>query len=184
MATEIYGLVLTGGASTRMGRDKAEITYGAQPQWRAAADILAPICARTYWSCTAKQRDDWGIGESGVLDQVPGHGPASGIHAAFLRAPDAAWLVIGCDYPFLETHDFHRLLEVRAPGVDAVTFLNHETAEIEPMISLWEPAAVQHFMQRFAAGEYSPRRILQSCKLVTVVPREPQILHNRNSSAE
>ena len=184
MATELYGLVLTGGASTRMGRDKAEITYGAQPQWRAAADIVAPICARTYWSCTAKQRDDWGIGESGIVDQVPGHGPASGIHAAFLRAPDAAWLVIGCDYPFLETHDIRRLLEARAPGVDAVTFLNHETAEIEPMISLWEPAAVQHFMQRFAAGEYSPRRILQACKLVTVVPREPQILNNRNSPAE
>ncbi len=128
MATELYGLVLTGGASTRMGRDKAEITYGAHPQWRAAADILAPIGARTYWSCTAKQRDDWGIGESGVLDQVPGHGPASGIHAAFLRAPDAAWLVIGCDYPCLETHDIHRLLEVREPGVDAVTFLNLETA--------------------------------------------------------
>ena len=184
MATELYGLVLTGGTSSRMGRDKAEITYGAQPQWRAAADLLAPICARTYWSCTAKQRDDWGIGESGVLDQVSGHGPASGIHAAFLHAPDAAWLVIGCDYPFLETQDIRRLLEARAPGIDAVTFLNHETAEIEPMISLWEPAAVQHFMQRFAAGEYSPRRILQSCKLVTVVPREPQILHNRNSSAE
>ena len=184
MATELHGLVLTGGASSHMGRDKAEITYGAQPQWRAAADLLAPICARTDWSCTAKQRADWGIGESGVLDQVPGHGPASGIHAAFLRAPNAAWLVIGCDYPFLETHDIRRLLEVRAPGVDAVTFLNHETAEIEPMISLWEPAAVQHFMQRFAAGEYSPRRILQACKLVTVVPREPQILHNRNSPAE
>jgi hypothetical protein len=41
-----------------------------------------------------------------------------------------------------------------------------------------------HLMQRFAAGEYSPRRILQSCKLQTVVPREPQILHNRNSPAE
>ena len=184
MATELYGLVLTGGASTRMGRDKAEITYGEQPQWRAAADLLAPICARIYWSCTAKQRDDWGIGESGVLDQVPGRGPASGIHAAFLRAPDAAWLVIGCDYPFLETQDVRRLLEARAPGIDAVTLFNHETSAIEPMISFWEPAAVQHFMKRFAAGDHSPRRILQSCKLVTVVPREPQILHNRNSPAE
>jgi molybdopterin-guanine dinucleotide biosynthesis protein A len=115
---------------------------------------------------------------------VAGHGPASGIHAAFLHAPDAAWIVIGCDYPFLETQDIRRLLEARAPEVDAVTFLNHQTAEIEPMISLWEPAAVQQFMQRFAAGESSPRRILQSCKLVTVVPRELQILHNRNSPAE
>ncbi|NBX32492.1 MAG: hypothetical protein EBR07_07125 [Planctomycetes bacterium] len=184
MATELYGLVLTGGASSRMGRDKAEIIYGEQPQWRAAADIVAPICARTYWSCTAKQRDDWGIGESGIVDQVPGHGPASGIHAAFLHAPDAAWIVIGCDYPFLETQDIRRLLEARAPGVDAVTFLNHQTAEIDPMISLWEPAAVQHFMQRFAAGEQSTRRILQSCKLVTVMPREQRVLHNRNTPTE
>ncbi len=184
MATELYGLVLTGGASSRMGRDKAEITYGKQPQWRAAADILAPICARTYWSCTAKQRNDWGIGEWGVLDHVPGHGPASGIHAAFLHAPDAAWIVIGCDYPLLETQDIRRLLEARAPEVDAVTFLNHQTAEIEPMISLWEPAAVQQFMERFAAGEYSPRRTLQSCKLVTVMPRGQRVLHNRNSPTE
>ena len=145
---------------------------------------MAPICVRTYWSCTAKQRDDWGIGEAGILDQVPGHGPASGMHAAFLRAPDVAWIVIGCDYPFVETQDIRRLLAARMPGVDAVTFLNHQTAEIEPMISLWEPAAVQHFMQRFAAGEYSPRRIQQSSKLVTLMPREQQVLHNRNSPKE
>jgi hypothetical protein len=65
-----------------------------------------------------------------------------------------------------------------------VTFLNHQTAEIDPMISLWEPAAVQHFMQRFAAGEDSTRRILQSCTLVTVMPREQRVLHNRNSPQE
>ncbi|NBQ54579.1 MAG: molybdenum cofactor guanylyltransferase, partial [Proteobacteria bacterium] len=32
MKPELYGLILTGGQSTRMGRDKAEIAYGDKPQ--------------------------------------------------------------------------------------------------------------------------------------------------------
>lgn len=184
MALELHGLVITGGASSRMGRDKAEIIYGTQPQWRAVADLLTPFCTHTYWSCTARQRDDWGIGESGILDQMPGHGPASGMHAAFTRAPESAWIVVGCDYPFLEVQDIRFLLQARTPGMDAVTFIQPGSNAIDPLISLWEPSAVQQFMHSFAAGEYSPQRILQQCRRVTITPRDERVLHNRNSPSE
>ncbi len=181
-ALPLYGLVLTGGASARMGRDKAGIAYQGTPQWRAVAELLRDCGAEPYWSCTARQAGEWELGDRAVLDLIPGHGPASGLHAAFSRGDRAAWLVIGCDYPWLEAEDLRRLVNARAADVDALAFLNEETYEIEPMIALWEPAAQRQFLTAFAAGEDSARRILRACALRVVEPRNPQVLHNRNTS--
>lgn len=56
VTAEICGLILTGGKSLRMGKDKAQITYSTSPQWQEAADLLRPFCAKVYWSCTPEQK--------------------------------------------------------------------------------------------------------------------------------
>ena len=178
--TSLHGLVLTGGASSRMGYDKATITYHGAPQWQVVADALRACGARPFWSCSARQAAEWELGDDALLDVVPGHGPASGLHAAFSRDDDVAWLVIGCDYPWLEVQDLQRLVQARAHAIDAVSYLNEATGEIEPMITLWEPAAQRHFLRAFASGEYSARRTLRQCALCVLVPRSPHILDNRN----
>ena len=91
-----------------MGRDKAEIVYAQLPQWRALEEILRPLCADVFWSCTPTQQAQWGIGNRAIVDVVAGHGPASGLLAAFTKTVQesiTAWLVVGCDYPILETGD-------------------------------------------------------------------------------
>jgi len=178
----LHGLVLTGGASSRMGRDKASIAYYGTPQWQAVAALLRACGAEPFWSCSAVQADEWKLGDRAVLDLVPGHGPASGLHAAFSRGDAAAWLVIGCDYPRLQEEDLRHLVHARSAGIDAVAYLNHETNEIDPMIALWEPAAQQQFLRAFANGKYSARRILQSCALRVIEPRAPHVLDNRNTA--
>ncbi len=178
----LHGLVLTGGASSRMGRDKASIVYDGAPQWRAAAKLLRACGAEPFWSCSAPQAAEWKLGDRAVLDLVMGHGPASGLHAAFSRADRAAWLVIGCDYPWLEAEDLQRLVHARSTGIEAVAYLNHATNDIEPMIALWEPAAQRQFLRAFANGEYSARRVLRSCALRVIEPRAPQVLHDRNTA--
>ena len=177
----LLGLVLTGGASSRMGRDKATIVYGDQPQWRAAAELLRACGADPYWSCTPQQASEWALGDRALHDVVPGHGPASGLHAAFSRETGSAWLVIGCDYPSLDAQDLQRLVDARGATVDAISYRNPATQEIEPMIALWEPPAQQRFLQAFDRGEYSARRILHACALRLLEPRTPQVLENRNA---
>ena len=179
----LHGLVLTGGASSRMGRDKASIVYHGAPQWQAAAALLRACGAEPFWSCSAVQADEWKLGDRAVLDLIPGHGPASGLHAAFSRGDAAAWLVIGCDYPQLEAENLRQLVNARSAGIDAVVYLNHETNEIDPMIALWEPAAQRQFLRSFANGEYSARRILRTCALGVLSPRTPQMLVNRNDAS-
>ncbi len=179
----LQGLVLTGGASSRMGRDKAAIAYHSAPQWRIAAERLRECGAEPFWSCSATQAVDWELGDRAILDTVPGHGPASGLHAAFSRGGSSAWLVIGCDYPNLEAQDLRCLVAARGAEHEAIAYLNAETAVIEPMIALWEPAAQQRFLRAFSSGEFSARRILGQCALHRLAPRTPQILENRNRSS-
>ena len=225
MAADVRGLILTGGTSSRMGSDKAEIVYAQLPQWRALEEMLRPLCVDVFWSCTPTQQAQWGIGDRAIVDAVAGHGPASGLHAAFtfgarniaqrsehnLKAPcepvflcssplvsshhaaqeevkninvvaaTSAWLVVGCDYPLIETRDLQSLLYARSPDADAVVFFDEHKSEIEPMIALWEPSAQAQFLAAFARGEFSPRRILRSCKLKMISPRDHSILSNRNT---
>ena len=177
----LHGLVLTGGASSRMGRDKASLVYRDGPQWRVAANVLLACDAEPYWSCTARQAAEWGLTDRAILDLMPGHGPVSGLHAAFSRGDGVAWLVIGCDYPMLEAQDLQRLLDARSPTIDAVTYMSEATGEIEPMITLWEPAAQRTFLHAVADGEFSARRVLRTCALRVLTPRAPHLLDNRNS---
>jgi molybdopterin-guanine dinucleotide biosynthesis protein A len=176
----LQGLVLTGGASARMGSDKAALVYHGEPQWRIAGNILRTCGAEPFWSCSASQASDWDLGRQAILDMVPGHGPASGLHAAFSRGDHCAWLVIGCDYPALEAQDLQQLVAARTVHFDAVTYLNPETHDIEPMITLWEPAAQQRFLQAFDRGETSARRVLATCALHRLAPRSGDVLENRN----
>ena len=167
-----------------MGRDKAEIVYAQLPQWRALEEILRPLCADVFWSCMPTQQAQWNIGNRAIVDVVAGHGPASGLHAAFTKTEQestTAWLVVGCDYPFLEMRDLQSLVHARSPDTDAVVFFDEHKNEIEPMIALWEPSAQTQFLAAFARGEFSPRRILRSCKLKTIQPRDNSILSNRNT---
>ena len=113
-----------------MGRDKAEICYHQQPQWQALRRLLAEFCDKTFFSCTETQKNKWGLGDQGLIDKIPGHGPASGLQTAFTFYPEVAWLAVGCDYPFLESRDIHQLLESREENVHAVSYFNKSNSRI------------------------------------------------------
>ncbi len=164
-----------------MGKDKAQITYSTHPQWQEVADLLRPFCAKVYWSCTPEQKTHWQLGDFGLVDLIDGHGPASGLHAAFSASGQCAWLVVGCDYPLLESADIQSLVDARQSDIEAIAFFNERENEIEPMIALWEPRAQQNFLEAFSKGNDSPRRILRACKLKLILPRNNEILKSRNA---
>ena len=91
----LLGLVLAGGASTRMRTDKAALQYHGQPQLHWAFDLVSKFCAATFVSVRPDQRDDAArAGHPQIVDRQPGIGPLAGISAALLEHPKAAWLVL------------------------------------------------------------------------------------------
>jgi molybdopterin-guanine dinucleotide biosynthesis protein A len=167
-----------------MGTDKAGIAYHGTPQWRAVSDALRPLCRDVYWSCSAEQKSAWQIDDHAILDIVPGHGPASGLHAAFTKfqetTHDVTWLVVGCDYPNITTGDLSMLIAARGRDFDVITFSGDGGRNIEPMISVWESAAQRRFLASFSAGKDSPRLAITESRWRWIAPRDSSILANKN----
>src|SRR5687767_6222187 len=102
-AAPLYGLVLAGGRSSRMGQDKALLAYHGATQLDWAMALIKPFVRRAFVSVRPDQTDDPVRAQyKQIVDTQSDRGPIAGIMAAQARHPDAAWLVLACDLPFLD----------------------------------------------------------------------------------
>lgn len=181
----IYGLVLAGGASRRMQRDKAGLLYQNQPQLQRACELLQAHCAKVFVSIRADQQHDelrsqW----PQIIDQHADLGPLAGIAAAQHQHPEAAWLVIACDLPLLNQCTLERLLQQRDPARPATAYRSPHDQQPEPLCAIWEPASAKLIQTAIAAGEFSPRALLSSWHTQLITPNEPDALNNVNTPDE
>jgi molybdopterin-guanine dinucleotide biosynthesis protein A len=179
---KIKGLVLTGGKSTRMGEDKSMISYRGMPQKEFIAAELDKVCDEVYFSVRAAANHETSYPE--LVDSFANLGPYGGILSAFRYDPNAAWLVVATDIPYLEQKHFDELLEQRNPAKMATAFHNPETNFPEPLITLWEPSAYQRLLYFLSLGYSCPRKALINSEIEEIQPREPDVLFNANTPEE
>src|ERR1700729_4125113 len=94
---KINGLVLAGGRSSRMGRDKTSIPWHGKEQQYYMADMLKPLCCEVFISHRKEQGFETDENYKILVDAYTGIGPYGAILSAFEFQPDAAWLVVACD---------------------------------------------------------------------------------------
>ena len=180
----LYGLVLAGGASRRMGRDKAALAYHGQPQVRWAHALLARHCERTYVSVRADQRGDpTRAGLPQVIDGHDGLGPIAGIAAAQAAHPEVAWMVVACDLPFLDDGLIELLVAQR--GRHRVTaFRSSHDGLPEPLCTIYEPATRLAILEAIAQGRLCPRRFVIGTGVPLLEQPDPGALDNVNTPEE
>ena len=146
----LFGLVLAGGHSRRMQRDKAALAYAGQPQLTRAMTQLASLTEQCFVSVRPDQVNDplraqW----PQIIDRENESGPLAGIRAAQAYAPHAAWWVLACDLPRLERAVLERLLIKRDPNRLATCYLSAHDGLPEPLCTLYEPASAAA-LERYA----------------------------------
>lgn len=108
----VPGILLTGGASSRMGRDKATLVINGE--------MLAVRCARILQSvCDPVLEVGPGITSlRAVRESPPGSGPLAALFAAYdaLHTNDGSVLLLACDLPFVTDDVLRMLVEHPAPG--------------------------------------------------------------------
>lgn len=184
VAPPIYGLLLSGGASRRMQRDKAQLAYAGQPQLMRAWHLLEAVTERAFVSVRAEQRDDpLRAGLPQIVDGYGAIGPAAGILSAQETYPDVAWLVIACDLPLLNRATLQTLLDARDANSNATAFTSRFDGLPEPLCALWEPSSHELLKHRVDVGSYCPRKalILSRTKLL---PAPGDALDNINTPEE
>lgn len=137
------GVVLAGGKSSRMGRDKATLELdGVTLQERAVAALRG---------CFAE-----------VLvireDDVPGLGPIGGLLTALRHISTPALFLVACDMPFLDAGLIRRMAGELA-GYDAVAIPG------EPLHAAYSARILPVVEAQIAAGDYSVQRLLKKLRV-------------------
>ena len=183
--SEVYGLVLGGGASRRMQHDKALIDYHGEPQLLWTWRLLARLLPRVFVSLRAEQRDEpLRRGLPQIVDSFADAGPAAGILSAQAQYPDVAWLVVAVDLPRLDAATLQHLLAMRDPAREATAFISHHDGLPEPLCALWEPASHARLLARVEAGKPCPRKALIEADTRLLQPLAAHALDNINTPEE
>jgi len=181
----LFGLVLTGGRSTRMRRDKAVLTYGGLPQLERAMALLTPHVQQAFVSVRADQGDDpLRARFAQIPDLQENLGPVAGVLAAQARHPEAAWLVLACDLPLLDQATLAHLVRVRAPARAATAYRSSHDGLPEPLCAIWEPRSHEPLTAYVAGGRSCPRRFLLGADTALIDQPHPQALDNVNTPEE
>lgn len=162
----LAGLVLAGGESRRMGRDKAALALGGASQLERTVALLSRHLPDVFVSVRASQQQDpLRARFPQVVDAPPFSaaelsGPIAGILGAFLARPDHAWLVVACDLPLLDDEAIAGLLAGRAMACVATAYTSAHDQLPEPLCAIWEPQAAEALRSHVATGNLCPRKFL------------------------
>jgi molybdenum cofactor guanylyltransferase len=189
-APPVYGLVLAGGHSTRMKRDKATLAYHGRTQLEWAMELLGQHVDRAFVSVRAGQSDPVRARFEQVVDTRDGLGPIAGIMAAQARYPDVAWLVLACDLPFLDGATLDYLLAARDPTRQATAFRScyvdspKHNGLPEPLCTIYEPSSREPILAHLASGKDCPRKFLINADTKLIDQPNPRALDNVNTPEE
>jgi len=174
----LFGLVLAGGKSTRMQQDKGLLQYHGQDQRTHVYQLLNNSCAETYVSCNAAQVAEVAGKLPYLEDRFLNLGPKGGILTALQYNPNAAWLAVACDLPFLSADTLAYLVQHRDPTKMATAFYDSDGKFPEPLLTIWEPRSYAALLQFLSLGYSCPRKALinSDAKMLTV----PNIAELRN----
>jgi molybdopterin-guanine dinucleotide biosynthesis protein A len=160
--SDLEGFILTGGASSRMGTDKARLSLGGLTFIERIARALRMLTPEL--SVVSARPESFNINLPVVADIQRDCGALGGLHAA-LRACRAPWaLVVSCDLPFVTGELFARLAELRNTETDAVAPMQSD-GRPQPLCTLYSPAGCLERVERLLhEGERRPRALLRQVR--------------------
>ena len=169
-----------------MQRDKGALEYRpGETQIDAAMRLLEGRVARAFVSVRAEQTQDRARSRyPQIVDRGGVEGPIAGITAAFAEHPAAAWLVLACDLPFLDSRTLDTLIASRAPDLDATAFRSSHDGLPEPLCAIYEPRAAAKIAAQVAAGKNCPRKFLINANTRLLTQPDPRALDNVNTLDE
>lgn len=185
MSAPLYGLVLAGGRSTRMGQDKAMLAYHGATQLDWAMALIKPCVERAFISVRPDQINDPVRAQyKQIVDTQDNLGPIAGIIAAQAQHPDVAWLVLACDLPFLDAATLNHLLSERQPRRQATAYRSSHDGLPEPLCAVYEPTSREPLAAYVASGKQCPRKFLIQADTQLLDEPNPRALDNINTPEE
>lgn len=150
LSAPVSGVILAGGASRRMGRDKALLDLGGRPLIAVVAERLRAVVGEVI-ICADQVERYAPFADRCVPDVYPGVGTLGGLHAGLAAAAHEWAIVVGCDMPFIRP----ALLAwfVAAAANSDLAILRHPDGRVEPLHAVYHRRCLSAIEAAIVAGE-------------------------------
>ncbi|WP_297703811.1 NTP transferase domain-containing protein [uncultured Eudoraea sp.] len=181
----LYGLVLSGGKSARMGQDKGVIQYHDLPQREHIYNLLSRVCEKTFLSIRKEQASEISKDIATIIDKDEFKGPFNGLLSAHNIYPEVAWFVLACDLPLININAIKQLITARDSEKNATAFATRKSGLPEPLAAIWEPHGLANSIDYLEHATSScPRKFLINSEIKLVYPMDDIVLMNANSEED
>lgn len=184
---ELTGIVLAGGKSTRMGRDKASLPWGSTDLLNTVLSLMTPVCGRLIVVSNAP-RHILAAETAVVGDNFAGCGPLAGIEAGLTASTTDYNFVAACDMPYL-SGAAAAYLAAAAAGFDAA--VPYIGGHYHPLHAVYRRSCLAVVRAALAVGQYRVSDFYGAIRLRRVAAAElaafePSLamLRNLNSPAD
>lgn len=174
-------LILVGGLSERMGRDKALIE---RPDGTRQIDHIVALAKGVSENVflSARDEDSRGTDLPVIADLEPGAGPLGALASASSLHP-GPWLVIGCDLFLIDELTLRFLIDHHDPANGATAFRNRIDGRPEPLCAIYESSSISK-AAAFAEDNRCARKFLESLQPALLDLPQPAALDNANTPLE
>lgn len=154
-------IILAGGQSRRMGRDKLSLPAAGETLLSRALRRYRAVFDKVLVSVAGPEKYPE-LGDARVFDRYPGAGPMAGLHAGLLRVGEDVFLT-GGDMPFSSPEK--ALMLASLAGEKDACVLTDETGRWEPLFGFYRLSVLPRAEELLSSGRRSMGALLGSIAL-------------------
>jgi len=162
-------VVLAGGKSRRMGRDKLELALGGQTLLESVVNRFGEEFDDVFLS-VADIKKYPGINARRLVDVLPGAGPMSGLHAALKLLPDDGVFIVAADLPYASPKAAKRLIELC--GDKECCVIRLPDGNLEPLFGYYRKSLLPLCEEAIESGDYRLSGVILGAQTRFAAPNE------------
>ena len=178
----LYGLILAGGESRRMGQDKALLRRNGKSQLANLVALLQPLVDRVFVSTRSDQQEEPERRQfAQIIDRYPDVGPIAGVLSAMDDYPNVDWLVVACDLPNIDAETIRFLIDNRAENGPSTAYRSSHDDLPEPLCAVYHRGSDAIIREFVDSGTTCPRKMFIRSDATLLVQPNPRSLDNVNT---
>jgi molybdopterin-guanine dinucleotide biosynthesis protein A len=155
----LTAVLLAGGDSRRMGRDKATIVFRGEPLWQRQIGLLRDLHPERIF-VSARKELSWRPADTELLlDESPSCGPLSGLTRALAQMQSSHLVALAVDMPYMTSEQLQMLLGLATLGCGVLPMIGDRA---EPLAAIYPREAGEDFVTALASGDFSLQRLVRN----------------------
>ena len=184
---KISGVLLAGGESRRMGKDKATLLFRGQPLWQTQHALLRSLDLEELF-ISARTDPTWRPPDMQfVADEPPSRGPLSGLAISLAGMRGTHLLALAIDMPFMSEIFLRSLCNQIESGRGVLPMIGDRA---EPLTAIYPADAHADLVDALSGTEFSlqglTKKLVKADKLraLNIAKEEEMLFRSLNDPAD